>query len=178
MTDEKNIPAAAADPAEVPVTDASYDAFAPADEASAADAHDDRDDTYDSVAEAFTALTDGPDAVDATAPPQYGVGPFSAREVALGAIGIVALIVSFFPVYTFQGATSVWTSGIDWILTIGVPTVAVFLVGLRRLSPQGIRRVGSLGIDQFASVAFSVSTLIWLGILWNSFVTLAVRREF
>ena len=46
--------------------------------------------------------------------------------------------------------------GLDWILTIGVPTVAVFLIVLRRFSPDGIRRVGSLGIDQFASVAFSV----------------------
>ena len=36
-----------------------------------------------------------------------------------------------------------------------------------RLSPQGIRRVGSLGIDQFASVAFSVSAIIWLGLLWQ-----------
>ena len=40
---------------------------------------------------------------------------------------------------------SVWTSGLVWILTIAVPTVAVFLIVLRRLSPTGIRRVGSLG---------------------------------
>ena len=57
---------------------------------------------------------------------------------------------------------SVWTNGLDWILTIGVPTVAVFLIVLRRFSPDGIRRVGSLGIDQFASVAFSVSAVVWL----------------
>ena len=55
---------------------------------------------------------------------------------------------------------SVWTHGIDWVLTIGLPTVAVFLIVLRRLSPQGIRRVGSLGIDQFASVAFSVAAAL------------------
>ncbi|WP_292833247.1 hypothetical protein [Microbacterium sp.] len=122
---------------------------------------------------------DDPDvaALDAV-PPQYGVGPFSIREVALGAVWLLAFILSFFPVYGYmRSGVSVW-NGIDWVLTIGVPTAAVFLIGLRRLSPQGIRRVGSLGIDQFASVAFSVSTVVWLGILWSSFVTLADSRIF
>jgi hypothetical protein len=113
------------------------------------------------------------------ATPQYGVGPFSIREVALAAVWLVAFIVSFFPVYGPIGdGVSVWTSGIDWILTIGVPTVAVFLIGLRRLSPQGIRRVGSLGIDQFASVAFSVSAIVWIGTIWNSFVDVPGGRVF
>lgn len=138
----------------------------------------DPDVTYDSLGEAFAAVTDGPDAVDETAAPQYGVGPFSVREVALGGIWLVAFVVSFFPIYSLGSAASVWTAGIDWVLTIGVPTIAVFLIGLRRLSPQGIRRVGSLGIDQFASVAFTVSTIIWLGILWASFVSLAGQRLF
>ena len=64
--------------------------------------------------------------------------------------------------------SSVWTTGLDWILTIGVPTVAVFLIVLRRFSPDGIRRVGSLGVDQFASVAFSVSAVVWLTWLWRT----------
>lgn len=178
MADEKNTPE---------YTDGTApDAFAPAPDDTrvtddAADAlREDRDPdvSYDSVAEAFAALTDGPDAVDESAPAQYGVGPFSVREVALGAIWVVAFIVSFFPIYTVPVAGSVWTSGIDWILTIGIPTIAVFLVGLRRLSPQGIRRVGSLGVDQFASVAFTVSTVIWLGILWSSFVAFGARGAF
>jgi hypothetical protein len=111
--------------------------------------------------------------------PQYGVGPFSIREVALMGTWLVAFVVSFFPIYGVIGiGPSVWSNGIDWVLTIGVPTVAVFLVVLRRLSPQGIRRVGSLGIDQFASVAFSVSTVLWLTILWNSFIALAGQGRF
>ena len=111
--------------------------------------------------------------------PQYGVGPFTIREVALVGTWLVAFVVSFFPIYGDLGRDpSVWASGIDWVLTIGVPTVAVFLVVLRRLSPQGIRRVGSLAIDQFASVAFSVATVLWLTILWNSFITLADRGFF
>ncbi len=110
---------------------------------------------------------------------QYGVGPFSIREVVLGGIWLVAFVVSFFPVIGVVGAgPSVWGNGIDWVLTIGVPTAAVFLIGLRRLSPDGIRRVGSLGIDQFASVAFSVSTIVWLTTIWSSFITLASSRVF
>ncbi|WP_345802329.1 hypothetical protein AAIB33_04325 [Microbacterium sp. AZCO] len=100
-------------------------------------------------------------------PPQYGVGPFSVREVALGAIWLVAFVVSFFSLNPVR-FDSVWTSGLAWILTIGVPTVAVFLLFLRRLSPDGIRRVGSLGIDQFASVAFSVSTVVWITYIWET----------
>lgn len=107
---------------------------------------------------------DGDDAREV--PPQYGVGPFSLREVVLVGIWALAFLVSFFSL-SYVGFASVWTSGLLWLLTIGVPTVAVFLVVLRRLSPQGIRRVGSLGIDQFASVAFSVSAVIWLQMVWD-----------
>lgn len=99
--------------------------------------------------------------------PQYGVGPFSIREVSLGGVWLVAFIVSFLSINVGR-FESVWTSGILWILAIAVPTVAVFLLALRRLSPQGIRRVGSLGIDQFASVAFSVATLVWLQLIWET----------
>ncbi|MDQ1128869.1 hypothetical protein [Microbacterium sp. SORGH_AS_0888] len=103
-------------------------------------------------------------------PPQYGVGPFSVREAVLGGIWLVAFALSFVPLYIAGGGVagpSVWTGGLDWILTVGVPTAAVFLLALRRLSPEGIRRVGSLGIDQFASVAFSVAAVFWLAMLWR-----------
>lgn len=122
---------------------------------------------------------------DTAVPPQYGVGPFSVREVVLVGIWLVAFVVSFFSrssvteVVGLVGlGASVWGSGLDWILTIGVPTVAVGLIVLRRLSPTAIRRVGSLGIDQFASVAFSVSAVVWLATLWNAFALLAVTGVF
>ncbi|WP_156138824.1 hypothetical protein [Microbacterium mangrovi] len=100
---------------------------------------------------------------------QYGVGPFSIREVVIGGVWLVAFVVSFFSILPAQASfTSVWTEGINWILTIAVPTVAVFLLVLRRLSPTGIRRVGSLGIDQFASVAFSVAAVVWITLAWES----------
>ncbi|QRY41331.1 hypothetical protein JVX92_03400 [Microbacterium hominis] len=163
--------------AEQPATEPAEQPAAQSDEQPAARpaaSDDDPDVSYATFSEAFQAITDGPDGVDEAASPQYGVGPFSVREVSLGAIWLVAFVVSFFPIYSYGNrgwGPSAWT-GIDWVLTIGVPTVAVFLIGLRRLSPQGIRRVGSLGIDQFASVAFTVSSVVWLGILWSSFVSL------
>jgi hypothetical protein len=104
--------------------------------------------------------------------PQYGVGPFTVREVALVGVWTVAFVVSFFSLNAVR-FDSVWTAGLQWILTIGVPTVAVFLIVLRRLSPQGIRRVGSLGIDQFASVAFAVSTVVWLQLVWETVAVVA-----
>lgn len=116
-------------------------------------------------------------------PPQYGVGPLSAREALLLGVWLAAFVVSFSPISTTIGASgvaltvsygSVWTQGLSWVLTIGVPTVAVFLLLLRRFSPQGIRRIGSLGIDQFASVAFSVSAVVWLGWVWET-VSIALQ---
>jgi len=119
---------------------------------------------------AESTVHEGADAV----PPQYGVGPFSLREVSLLGVWALAFLFSFFPLYVaddfsrFFGGPTVWTAGIDWVLAIGAPTVAVFLLVLRRFSPDGIRRVGSLGIDQFASVAFSVGAVIWVGWLWGN----------
>ncbi|GAA5204476.1 hypothetical protein [Microbacterium jejuense] len=141
-----------------------------------------REDAADAPAPVDTITEEATASDDTTTPeqaPQYGVGPFSIREVSLAGVWLIAFIASFFPVYGEIGSgITVWGSGIDWLLTIGVPTVAVFLIVLRRLSPQGIRRVGSLGIDQFASVAFSVATILWLAIIWNSFVTFLGGRIF
>lgn len=107
--------------------------------------------------------------------PQYGVGPFSIREIALLGIWFVIFLVSFFPtnnlpanVRVLGGGDNVWLSGVWWIPTVALPTIAVGLLVLRRLSPQGIRRVGSLGIDQFASVAFSVAALVWIAWVWDA----------
>jgi hypothetical protein len=128
------------------------------------------------------AAAENESSIGAVLAPQYGVGPFSVREVALAGVWLVAFVVSFFSVASQQTmgqlvfGGSVWSNGIDWILTIGVPTIAVFLIVLRRFSPGGIRRVGSLGIDQFASVAFSVSAVVWLGLLWRN-IAIAIESN-
>lgn len=102
--------------------------------------------------------------------PEYGILGFTLRELLIVCVWALAFIAALFPVVS--ESTSVWGQGIAWILSIGVPTAAVFLIVLRRFSPDGIRRVGSLGIDQFASVAFSVAAVVWAQVLW-----LAVARS-
>lgn len=125
------------------------------------------------------AITASPAPARGDAP--YGVGPFSVREIALLGVWVVAFFVSFFrtnildsPSGVLVGGGNVWLSGLWWIPAVALPTVAVGLIVLRRLSPQGIRRVGSLGIDQFASVAFTVSALVWVSWVWD---TVAVFDE-
>ncbi|CAH0166100.1 hypothetical protein SRABI76_01158 [Microbacterium oxydans] len=116
-------------------------------------------------AESDTFLDEDGVLYDDDVTPEYGVLGFTLRELLIVGVWAVSFIVSFFPL---AGGPSIWGTGIQWILPIGVPTVAVFLLVLRRFSPDGIRRVGSLGIDQFASVAFSVSAVIWVGTLWSA----------
>ena len=102
--------------------------------------------------------------------PEYGILGFTLRELLIVGVWLIAFVVSFFPV---GWSPTLWIQGISWVLPIGVPTVAVFLIVLRRFSPDGIRRVGSLGIDQFASVAFSVAAVWWLQQIWEYLAAVA-----
>lgn len=97
---------------------------------------------------------------------QHGILGFTLRELLIVGVWAVIFATSFFPV---GWSPALWSAGIAWILPLGVPTAAVFLIVLRRFSPEGIRRVGSLGIDQFASVAFSVAAVWWAQLLWEYF---------
>lgn len=114
--------------------------------------------------DAFT-LEDGSVLYEDQVTPEYGVLGFTLRELILVGVWLIAFVVSFFPLAA--GTTSVWGQGISWVLPIGLPTAAMFLIVLRRFSPDGIRRVGSLGIDQFASVTFVVAAIWWAQVLWS-----------
>ncbi|GAB3598747.1 hypothetical protein [Microbacterium tumbae] len=111
------------------------------------------------------AFDDGDVLYEEQVTPEHGVLGFTLRELIIVGVWLIAFVTSFFPVLSPLGG-SVW-QGIQWILPIGLPTTAVFLIVLRRFSPDGIRRVGSLGIDQFASVVFSVAVLSWAQFLWE-----------
>jgi hypothetical protein len=95
--------------------------------------------------------------------PEYGILGFTLRELLIVGVWLVHFLLSFFPIVV---NATLWSTGIEWLLPVGLPTAAVFLLVLRRFSPDGIRRVGSLGIDQFASVAFSVAAIDLIGRLW------------
>ena len=100
--------------------------------------------------------------------PQNGVGPFTARELILVIVGGLALLFSFFSIVRFS-FVPIWASGLDWILGALLPAAGAFLILLRRLAPTAITRVGSLGVDQFASVAFSVGAVLWVSRLaWGA----------
>ncbi|WP_460794914.1 hypothetical protein [Microbacterium sp. GXF0217] len=114
--------------------------------------------------ETFT-VEDGSVLYEDQVTPEYGILGFTLRELIIVGAWLVAFVVSFFPLV--GGSGSVWSQGIAWVLPIGLPTVAVFLIVLRRFSPDGIRRVGSLGIDQFASVAFAVAAISWAQVSWS-----------
>ncbi|WP_449408505.1 hypothetical protein [Microbacterium maritypicum] len=96
--------------------------------------------------------------------PEYGILGLTLRELLIVGAWVVLFVLSFVPL---GWSPALWAQGISWVLPIGVPTVAVFLLVLRRFSPEGIRRVGSLGIDQFASVAFAVAAVWWAQLLWE-----------
>lgn len=89
---------------------------------------------------------------------QPGYLGFSVRELGIVAAGLVVTLFSFLvpgnPFHDF---------GFSWVLASGVVAAAAVLVLARRLAPQVLDRVGSLSIDQFASVAFSVSAVVWFG---------------
>lgn len=93
--------------------------------------------------------------------PLHGVGPFTIREAVLVALAGLILLVSFFSMYD-RGYASIWGASLDWVLGVALPVAAGVLLVIRRLSPSTRLRVGSLSVDQFASVAFSVAAVLWL----------------
>lgn len=107
--------------------------------------------------------------------PQDGILGVTLRELLIVSAWLVMFVTSFFPV---GWAPTLWVQGVSWLLPLGLPTVAVFLIVLRRFSPEGIRRFGSLGIDQFASVAFSVAALWWVQVIWEFVEAVALSGSY
>lgn len=92
--------------------------------------------------------------------------PWTLRELILVGIGVLTLVFSFFPL-AGAGSYSVntWEGG-GWILGVVVPVIAVALIAIRPFVPV-MARIGSLSVDQFASVAFSVAGVQWLSTLMS-----------
>jgi hypothetical protein len=136
------------------------------------------DDTPTPAPESLTGDALEEDALPAAAP-QQGYFGFTLRELIIVGLWLLAFVLSFVPAAgsVLDSAATVWTMNGAWLLAIGVPTAAVFLIVLRRLSPEGIRRVGSLGIDQFASVAFSVALVNGGVLLWQQLDLVAAQRR-
>ena len=96
--------------------------------------------------------------------PLHGVGPFTVREVILLGLSALILLISFFSLYVGTYAT-IWGDSLYWVLGVGLPVAAGALLLIRRVSRATRPRVGSLSVDQFASVAFSIAAVQWLATL-------------
>ena len=84
------------------------------------------------------------------------LGPFSVREVVIFASLLVILIASIVP-FSVDGGweLNLWNSTTVFFLGVGVllPLGVGALLAARRLSPGTALRIGSLSLDQFASVS-------------------------
>ncbi|WP_054012554.1 hypothetical protein [Arthrobacter sp. ERGS1:01] len=98
-------------------------------------------------------------------------GPLTARDVTvLGAV-LVIFVASVLPIVFTYGLTgNLWNVAGLYFTGIGVilPLVVGALFGIRRMSPELKLRVGSLSVDQFASVVASFATaFFFLGTVTN-----------
>lgn len=87
-------------------------------------------------------------------------GPFGLRDVVVGASVLVMLVGSILPFFTvsalrFEEDFNLWNGFSLFFIGIGIvlPLVVAGLFAGRRLAPGMKPRIGSLSLDQFASVA-------------------------
>lgn len=85
--------------------------------------------------------------------PQAVLGPFTVRDLAVFAATLILFTASLLPL--FGGRYNLWNLNNQFFLGLGIllPLVVSALFAARRLAPQTKIRIGSLSIDQFASVA-------------------------
>ncbi|WP_269938682.1 hypothetical protein [Arthrobacter sp. HY1533] len=106
-----------------------------------------------------TQAATGPVAVSNAA-----VGPLTIRDLAvLGSVAII-FVASLVPmVVTLVGSLNLWNLASLFYIGIGVilPLSVGGLFLARRLSPEVKVRIGSLSIDQFASVVASIATFFF-----------------
>ncbi|WP_261167327.1 hypothetical protein [Microbacterium sp. Marseille-Q6965] len=97
-----------------------------------------------------------------------GLWKFTLREWIVIGTGIVLLILSFFSVIDGDYAP-MWSQGLVQIAALLALLAATALLVVRRLAPRAKLRVGSLSVDQFASVAFvSYAIVAWHTVLFLS----------
>ena len=83
---------------------------------------------------------------------QAVLGPFTVRDLAVFAATLILFIASLLPI--FGGRYNLWNLNNLFFLGLGIilPLIVSALFAARRLAPATRIRIGSLSIDQFASV--------------------------
>jgi hypothetical protein len=82
-------------------------------------------------------------------------GPFTVRDITVFASTLILFVASLIPM--FQSRYNLWNMGSLFFLGLGIvlPLIVVALFVARRLTPDSAVRIGSLSVDQFASVVAS-----------------------
>lgn len=105
------------------------------------------------------------------APTKYDAvaGPFTIRDLTVFGSALLMFIASLLPM--FGGRFNLWNVGSLFFLLLGIilPLVVVALFIARRLQPGTIVRVGSLSIDQFASVTAAFAVALFFLTIADSF---------
>lgn len=86
---------------------------------------------------------------------QAVLGPFTVRDLTVFGATLVLLVASLLPI--FFGRFNLWNAGSLFFLGLGIvlPIIVTALFAARRLAPATKVRIGSLSVDQFASVVAS-----------------------
>lgn len=105
------------------------------------------------------------------APTKYEAvaGPFTIRDLTVFGSVLLMFIASLLPM--FGGRYNLWNLDNLFFLLLGIilPVVVVALFVARRLQPGTIVRVGSLSIDQFASVTAAFAVPLFFLTIVDSF---------
>ncbi|YCH07533.1 hypothetical protein ACTAQJ_21010 [Arthrobacter sp. alpha11c] len=96
-------------------------------------------------------------------------GPFTIRDLTVFGSVLLMFIASLLPM--FRGLYNLWNVDNLFFLLLGIilPVVVVALFVARRLQPGTIVRVGSLSIDQFASVTAAFAVPLFFLTIADSF---------
>lgn len=111
---------------------------------------------------------EAPSDVPASAGGVPGLWKFTLREWFVIGAGVILFVLSFFSVVEGDYAP-LWGQGVVQIAALLALILATALLVARRLANTGVR-IGSLSIDQFASVAFSGFAIV----AWHTVVFLSV----
>ena len=86
---------------------------------------------------------------------QAVLGPFTVRDLTVFGATLLLLVASLLPI--FFGRFNLWNAGSLFFLGLGIllPVIVTALFAARRLAPATKVRIGSLSVDQFASVVGS-----------------------
>jgi len=102
---------------------------------------------------------------------QAVLGPFTVRDLAVFAGTVILFVASLLPL--FGSRYNLWNLNNLFFLGLGIilPLIAGALFAARRLAPATKIRVGSLSIDQFASVVASFALAFFFLSVAGGYVT-------